>query len=274
MVNFPKLPIDFMRADLGSVAPDLDLLIRQHGQPVDLTPRIVCPCADPSRSGGTGTADPACESCNGTGLAFLWSSTVKDLRAVVTGAETRKQLTPATPLTQGSIRITFPSDTQIVEGDLVRLSSYFQTTDLLREYRAIVGGIRLPFDAVDIEYAASYDNHDRLIELERGKDYVLDAEKNLLTFPRSGRVSDRWKISGRFIVRPYYLVQSIPSVGRGQFSTQFSDDGSEQFIEFPKMVMAGRADGLFGRLHQEVSLKGDAQEPQVDSLPPREIEEI
>jgi len=263
MINIPKLPLDFMRADLGSVAPDLDLLIRQHGQPVDLTPRIVCPCAKPSRSGGTGTADPACESCSGSGLAFLWKSTKKDLRAIVSGAETRKTLTPATPLTQGSIRLTFPSDTDIVEGDLIRLSQFFQTTDLLREYRKTVGGIKLPFDVIDVEHVASYDNLGKLIELQRGKDYVLDAEKNLLTFPSSGIVADRWTISGRFTIRPYYLVQSIPSVGRGQFSTMYSEDGSEEFVAFPKMVMAGRADGMFGRLNTEVSLMGDATHPPV-----------
>lgn len=253
------IDVSYLRADLGEVASDMLTLIAQHGHDIEYITRVVCPCASPSKTAGTGTAIPSCRSCDGTGLAFLWNQK-RSVRALISSADTRQQLTPATPLTQGNLRVTLPPDVMPAEGDLIRLSNFFQTTDLLREYKKSTGGLRLPFDLIDAQTLTTYDPvAERLVILARGKDFTVDADRNLIIFPEESWVSDGCRISGRYTFRPYYLVERIPTVSRQQYTVEGENAPAEEVVEFPKTIMAARADGLHGRIAREVVWHGNAQ---------------
>lgn len=241
------LNIDFMRTDLSEIAPELDLLIRQHGQEVFLVPRIVCPCADTTREGGTGTSNPACKACQGTGLAYMFSEAKAPKIAIVTGTETRKTFTPATPIIGGSIRVVFQSNEKPAEGDLIRVPAFVQVGDYLWKHSSCDGYAQLPFDVVSAEYLALRTDPHNIELLEHGKDYTIDYERSRVVIPRTSKIREGNSVSGRFTCIPYYIISSIPAAARGQISTVFSDHGEQEFITFPKSVVAERTDALFGR---------------------------
>lgn len=248
--DIPKLPLDYLGFDLGMVLPELDVLIQQRGTPVRVVPHVICPCIQSSRQGGTGEAVPDCPSCNGSGFAFTGDG-VKML-AVVQGVGSRDTHDATGIVGTGRITVTFTSDVTVAEGDLLHLYKTIIPMRHSRKYNEALRGFPVPFDVKDVRTLVTTDPSDlKLINLSRGRDFTVDVDKNRLYFPDGSRVKDGMNVSGVFMVSPYYVIDSFTAAFRGQLTSSYSSDGSQQWAKMPQSATAVRADLMFSRFHPE-----------------------
>lgn len=254
----PKLPETFLHQDMGRFMPQIDAMLRQRGREILLTPYLICPCVDPPSSGGTGVPVPDCPTCNGSGIAFNEeaSSTVLGL---VFGTQTEQSQGQTGIMTTGTVNITFPSDIIVSEGDRVKLLDAPQEHRLLRKYNKATKGIRVPMDIQSVVGIAIREDGGGIRMLKAGQEYYFHDDRNLITFPDEGPVQHGTVFSLDAIVLPWYIIESVPSVGRSIRTSYFSEDGTEmQSFRLPTTCRAVRADIYFGRFEKEVSHAGDA----------------
>jgi len=255
-LNLPRLPNSFMRFDLAKQVPWLNTLLRQRGTPIKLTPHVICPCIKPIREGGSGEAVVDCPECSGTGYAYPGDPI--EIMAPVMGSGASDSYIPEGTLSTNQIRVVTPSDVTIAEGDRLHLYRTIVPIRHVRRYHARMKGIRLPFDVQDVRSLVTNEPTTLKIRvLNRGTDYQLDRKKNILRFPERGVVWDQSIISGVFMASPYYIIDSLSSAFRGQMSTAFSKDGSEEWVKMPQSCSAVRADIWSGRFEKDVSQRGD-----------------
>lgn len=255
----PKLPPKFMHFDLGKYAPYVDQLVRHRATPVLLTSHVICPCIVPPKQGGTGIAVSDCPECNGTGFCYVGNG-VETLASIIgVNANDTRSETSRTEI--GQIRAIFPSDVTIASGDRIQLYKSIVPIRHSRKYNKALGGMRLPFDVRDAKNVVTKNPRTlKLIELERGPDYTLDVDKNLIAFG-GDKVYDNAVISAVFMIAPYYIITDLPSSFRGQLSSAFSEDGSEEWVKLPQSCTAERSDAwAHGFLHKEVTQSGDLDE--------------
>jgi len=257
-VNVPRLPFSFVRVDMGTQLPLVDHVIRQRGTPLSVTPHVICPCIVPAHHGGTGQAIPDCPSCSGTGFAYVETQSFSDVAVV---SDVAADDTPSSEgrLTIGAIKLTFPSNVIVGEGDRIKLVKTLVQVRHIRRYKKAVGGIRLPFDVREVRIlVTSEPTTDELIPLKQGKDFTFSQKDNLLVFPKDGIVKDNAIVSGVFQALPYYIISQMTSAFRGQSTTAFSSTGEIEWAKMPQSAIAVRADILFGRFQKDVSKVGDA----------------
>jgi len=252
----PKLLPNFMRIDLGKYIPNIDQLVRHRATPVLLTPHIICPCVQPPKQGGTGEAVPDCPACGGSWFAYIGDG--EEVLAALVGVNANDTRLIPGRAEMGSIRAIFPSDVTIASGDRVQLHKSIVPVRYSRKYVKSLGGMKLPFDVRTAKNVVTNNpSTNELIELERGRDYTLNVEKNTIAL-FGNRVSDNSVVSGVYMASPYYIITDLTSAFRGQLTPAFSEDGSEEWIKAPQAATCERADMLaHGRFHKEVSTKGN-----------------
>jgi len=252
----PELPFDFGLVELGDAAADADQLIAHTGVRVLLSHHIVCPCITSVRTGGTGTAIVDCPSCSGTGFAYL--DAPDPCTATVQGTRSSDRHDPDGAFAASSITVTFQSSVEVAEGDMLQLYEASVPMRVSRDYKESVGGIRLPFDVLDVRDLVTNNRMLEIVRLKRGVDYTLNVDENLLVFPKDGKVRDGSTVSGVFLGSPYYIIDALLSSFRGQRTAAFSSDGVRELVRYPTSVTAVRSDYLNGRMQHEVTQKGSA----------------
>jgi hypothetical protein len=259
MANLPKvapaLPFPFMRFDLGKYAPHVDQLVKHRGTPILLTPHVICPCIQPPKQGGTGVPVPDCPECGGTGFSYVGNG--DEVLAGVIGVNADDTRLVPGRMDAGQIRVVLPSEVTIASGDRIQLHKSIVPIRYSRKFNKSLGGLRLPFDVRDVKVlTTNRPSTLEIVELERGRDYGLDTDKNILSL-FGDRVADNNVVSGVYMASPYYIVIDLSSAFRGQNTPAFSADGSEEWVKFPQSCTAERADLLaHGRFHHEVSQQG------------------
>lgn len=254
-MTLPKLPASFMRFDLAKHVPWLNNLLRQRGTPLKLTPHVICPCVVPPREGGTGEAVVDCPECSGTAFAYVGDPIL--IRAPVMGIGAMDSYQEGGTLSTGQIRVVFPSDVTVAEGDRIHLYQTLVAVRHSRRYHARMKGIRLPFDVRDVRTLTTNDPTTlKIAELKRGPHYSLDVDKNVLRFPEVGLVRDQSIVSGVFMAAPYYIIDALTSAFRGQMSSAFSRDGTEEWVKMQQACTAVRADIFFDRFDPDVTERG------------------
>jgi hypothetical protein len=156
------------------------------------------------------------------------------------------------------VRAIFPSEITVASGDRVQLHKSIVPIRYSRKYVESLGGMRLPFDVRTAKNVVTNNpSTNELILLERGRDYTLNVDKNIISFS-GNRVRDNNVVSGVYMASPYYIITDLSSAFRGQTTPAFSEDGLEEWYKMPQSATCERADMLaHGRFHTEVSTKGD-----------------
>ncbi len=256
--TLPKLPRDFLRLDLAKYMPLFNNTIRQRGTRVRWTPHVICPCVQSPRSGGNGRAVPDCPECSGTGFAYVDDESQID-RVVVSGVSDNGGPDVGGYRATGVLSCVFPAEMRVSEGDRLQLLDNKMAIRFARTYKQSVGGMRLPFDVQEVKSLVTNDPHTyKILPLKPGADYSLNVDRNYITFNHSSKISDNSRISGVFLAAPYYILHTLGSNSRGQYTTAFSPKGEEEWVDFPQSGQAMRSDLFNGRFEKEVSSSGDA----------------